>query len=83
MISAMTLSDARGLLKWSQKRLAEEAGMSESTVIRIEAQTHSASIDRCAAIVDALKRGGLVGLSLDSIEWSSASTNRNSSAAAR
>jgi transcriptional regulator with XRE-family HTH domain len=79
----MTLSAARGLLNWTQEDLARETGISVSTINRIEAQKNSPSIDRCAEIVAALKRGGLVGLSLDSIAWSSASNARNSAAAVR
>jgi transcriptional regulator with XRE-family HTH domain len=79
----MTLNAARGLLNWTQEDLARETGISVSTINRIEAQKNSPSIDRCAAIVSALKRGGLVGLSLDSIAWSSTNNARSSAAASR
>lgn len=36
MLTAPQLRAARGLVKWSQNRLAEEAGVSEETVKRIE-----------------------------------------------
>lgn len=80
----MTLKDARDLINWTQKDLADRANVSVSTINRIENdKAYDTSVATSLALVEALRDGGLVGLSLESIAWSSASSSRNSAAADR
>lgn len=52
---------ARGLLGWSQSRLAEEAGLSLPTVKRYESSSSiRVSPDAIAALQRALERGGII-----------------------
>lgn len=78
----MTLMQARVLIGWSQGELAERTGLSLSTIQRMEGHKHSSSVENCRLVVEALKDGGLIGLTLDSIAWSAASADRNSATAA-
>lgn len=69
----MTLVLARGLLRWNQEDLAKQAGLSPSTIQRIETRKNRPTIDNCHAIVGAFQRNGLIGLSLEMIDEFSAS----------
>lgn len=56
---------ARGLLDWTQEHLAEEAGVSRSTVRDFEKERHSLNRASEQAIVDAFGRAGVILLSPD------------------
>lgn len=45
----------RAALGMTQQALAEQTGLSKSTVVRIEAATRAADINQLAAIADALR----------------------------
>lgn len=59
MINAAQSKAARALLDWSQSRLAEEAGLSESTVRDFEKGRRMPSTDSLAKIEEALEVEGV------------------------
>lgn len=69
----MTLIEARGLLEWTQTRLAEETGVGISVINGIErGRVGSPSHALAMKIVNALRRGGMPGLQPEQIAFSSA-----------
>lgn len=50
---------ARGLLGWTQQKLADEAGMSKTAINNFERGTHDARGDSSQAIRDAFERSGI------------------------
>jgi len=67
-VAKLTLLEARGLLGWSQGRLAEEAGLKTTAISDIETgRTKNPGYSSVMRIVAALQRGGLVGLGLEDI----------------
>lgn len=56
---------ARGLLDWTQEHLAQEAGVSRSTVRDFEKQRHHLSRTSEQCLVDAFARAGVVLLEFD------------------
>ena len=83
-MSFMTLEQARGLLGWSQTKLAQEVGVQPTVISATERRKSVPSHRLVLEIVGALKRGGLSGLSVEDIAFVStdASTDRNDSTAA-
>lgn len=61
MLSSGQMRAARALLGWDQRRLAEESGVSLTTVRRMEASDHyvRGNVDTLMKVVDALARGGV------------------------
>jgi len=62
MITRDQIRDGRNLLRWSARRLGEEAGIGMATVQRLEAGTteiRSAKFDTLQRIKDALETGGV------------------------
>lgn len=51
---------ARGLLRWTQRDLADKARVGEATVKRFEQGTHATAEDNLARIRKALERGGVL-----------------------
>lgn len=67
-MAKLTLLDARGLLNWSQARLAEEAGLKTTAISDIETgRTKNPGYTSVMRIVAALQRGGLAGLVAEDI----------------
>lgn len=62
MISAPQCRAARGLLAWSQTRLATAAGIGLSTVRDLETERRAVSAGMAVAIRAALERAGVVFL---------------------
>ena len=61
LLSSTQMKAARALLRWDQRRLAEEAGLSLPTVRRMEASENNVrgNVDSLVKVVDALQRAGL------------------------
>jgi transcriptional regulator with XRE-family HTH domain len=51
---------ARGLLKWSQRQLADESGVGLSTVAEFENDKRDPWVDNLAAIRNAFEKAGIV-----------------------
>lgn len=51
---------ARGLLDWSQSRLAEESNLSESTIRDFEKGRRVPTVNNLAAVRTALEKAGVV-----------------------
>lgn len=67
-VAKLSLNDARGLLEWSQSRLAEEAGLKPTAISDIETgRTKNPGYTSVMLIVAALQRGGLRGLVAEDI----------------
>lgn len=63
MIEASQLRAARGLIEWSQTRLAEASGLSLPTIKRMEKVGPSRSaMGNVSAVVEALQEAGVVFL---------------------
>jgi transcriptional regulator with XRE-family HTH domain len=59
----LTLSQARGLLKWTQSRLARESGAHLMTLRDVESgSTKRPNFHLVMQLVNALRRGGMPGL---------------------
>ncbi|MGY0794280.1 helix-turn-helix domain-containing protein [Azospirillum argentinense] len=58
-ITAAQIRAARGLLEWSQARLAEESGVSVSTIKSVEAGRRKPIPANIAALRKALEDGGV------------------------
>lgn len=67
MITAQQIRAARGLLRWSIRRLAEEAEIGVATVQRIEAKDGipAAHVRTLVAVQEALERGGVIFIDAD------------------
>lgn len=64
----MTLADARGLLGWSQSRLAEESGVKKTAISDIESgRTQNPGYQNVVSLVRALQRGGMPGLKTEDV----------------
>lgn len=64
----MTLSDARGLIGWTQTQLAREAGTSVSTINDLENDNNkNPGYQLVMRVVKALQRGGLPGVTAEDI----------------
>jgi transcriptional regulator with XRE-family HTH domain len=59
MISARQIRAARGLLGWSQSRLADRAGLSRSAIARLELDATAPHADTAEAIHAALVAEGI------------------------
>jgi transcriptional regulator with XRE-family HTH domain len=59
MVTIAQIKAARGLLDWSQPRLANAAGLSEMTVKRFEAHVGSVSQDAISRMRVALEAAGV------------------------
>jgi len=59
LITAEQIRAARGLLGWSQTKLAERAGLSLPTVKRVEAESPKVSIEARRKLQRALELGGV------------------------
>lgn len=67
-MAKLTLLDARGLLGWSQARLADEAGLRTTAISDIETgRTKNPGYTSVMKIVAALQRGGLQGAKAEDI----------------
>lgn len=67
-MAKLTLLEARGLLGWTQARLAEEAGLRTTAISDIETErTKNPGYSSVMKIIAALQRGGLQGLKADDI----------------
>jgi len=65
MISNAQLRAARGLLDWSQSKLAERAGLSLPTIKRLERGWQGVSEDAQAKVANALETAGVVFINGD------------------
>jgi transcriptional regulator with XRE-family HTH domain len=64
----MTLSEARGLIGWTQTRLAREVGVSVSTINDLESGGNKNPGYRLVMnVIKALQRGGLAGITPENI----------------
>ena len=67
-VPKLTLSAARGLLAWTQARLAEEAGVKTTAISDIESgRTQNPGYATVMRIVRALQSGGLQGLKSEDV----------------
>lgn len=67
-MATMSLPEARRLLGWTQQRLANESGCRLSTIASIECGgTKKPSFVTVMALVKAMQRGGLAGVSAEDI----------------
>ena len=75
IIFAAKIRAARGLLNWSQGKLAERAGVSKQSVTRIEAGTMDPRFSTMTALNEAIRSAGVVladdvdGIVQLSISW--------------
>lgn len=64
----ISLVDARGLLGWSQAKLADEAGVKKTAVSDIESgRTPNPGYQNVLRLVRALQRGGMPGLKTEDV----------------
>lgn len=64
----MTLSAAREALGWTQTRLAKEVGVSVSTIHDLESgHSKDPGYQLVMRVVQALKRGGLAGITAEDV----------------
>lgn len=67
-MSRMSLEHARGLLKWNQSQLAREAGETHGNIRDLETGKNARpSYVLVMRIVNALRRGGLTGITPEEI----------------
>jgi transcriptional regulator with XRE-family HTH domain len=67
-VARLSLVEARGLLKWSQGRLAQESDLKVTAISDIETgRTKNPGYTSVMRIIAALQRGGLVGLTHDDV----------------
>lgn len=64
----MTLADARGLLGWSQSKLADESGVLKTAISDIESgRTRNPGYQNVMRLIKAMQRGGMPGLKTEDV----------------